>query len=203
MKQLTCGCEYADSLILWFCDLHKHPGPESHKDGKGVIIRDLEAQVAERDKDMAIALDDHNKCVEDLVQQRDKAYAEKDAMALQVGEQQKLLRECHAFLGHTYSCPESPDKFEDQVLDLFKRVDLMLGEKQKRAGNPWAPNLDYPSKPVCSCGKLTGDNPECAAHGTKKQAAREIVHCGTRDCGYHDKRPCTCPCDDCFAIRNF
>lgn len=45
MNTLTCGCEYVDSLILSFCELHKFPGPESHKDGKGVIIRDLEAKV--------------------------------------------------------------------------------------------------------------------------------------------------------------
>ncbi len=194
MKQLTCGCEYVDSLILWFCDLHKHPGPESHKDGKGVIIRDLEAQVEERDKDMAIALDDHNKCVEDLVQQRDKAYAEKDAMVLQLSDLQNSVREL-------LKAPHN--SFNDAMWREKVKGLLPTTEKPKRAGNPWAPNLDYPSKPVCSCGKLTGDNPECAAHGTKKQAAREIVHCGARDCGYHDKRPCTCPCDDCFAIRNF
>lgn len=44
MNELTCGCEYVDSLILSFCDVHKYPGPESHKDGKGIIIRDLESE---------------------------------------------------------------------------------------------------------------------------------------------------------------
>lgn len=47
MKKLTCGCEYVDSLIIGYCELHKYPGPESHKDGKGVIIRDLETQIDE------------------------------------------------------------------------------------------------------------------------------------------------------------
>lgn len=45
LNALTCGCEYVDSLILKFCELHQYPGPESHKDGKGIIIRDLEAQI--------------------------------------------------------------------------------------------------------------------------------------------------------------
>lgn len=46
MNELTCGCEYVDSLILSFCPAHAYPGPESHKDGKGIIIRDLESQNA-------------------------------------------------------------------------------------------------------------------------------------------------------------
>lgn len=46
MKTLTCGCDYIDSLIVSFCEAHKYPGPDSHKDGKGIIIRDLEAQNA-------------------------------------------------------------------------------------------------------------------------------------------------------------
>ncbi len=177
MKQLTCGCEYVDSLILWFCDLHKHPGPESHKDGKGVIIRDLEAQVEERDKDMAIALDDHNKCVEDLIQQRDRM--------------RDMLNDIRSM---AYSSSE------DLAIRILRRIEDGIVEKPKKAGNPWAPNLDYPSKPVCSCGRLTADNPECPAHGTKKQAARKIVHCLLGRC-YQDA--CACPCDDCSAIRNF
>lgn len=45
MNTLTCGCEYVDSLIIRFCIDHKYPGPESHKDGKGLIIKDLENQI--------------------------------------------------------------------------------------------------------------------------------------------------------------
>jgi len=58
MNTLTCGCQYTDSLILSFCDLHKYPGPDSHKDGKGIIIRDLEAQVREA------TLDERERCAE-------------------------------------------------------------------------------------------------------------------------------------------
>lgn len=60
MNQLTCGCEYIDSLILRFCELHKYPGPESHKDGKGIIIRDLENQIKAL-KEAAIAIQNEPK----------------------------------------------------------------------------------------------------------------------------------------------
>lgn len=47
MKSLTCGCEYVDSMIFRYCEAHKYPGPESHKDGKGILVRDLERQIQE------------------------------------------------------------------------------------------------------------------------------------------------------------
>ncbi len=89
------------------------------------------------------------------------------------------------------------------MYDLALALSKMGDEQRKQMGietlcdgNPWAPNLDYPSKPVCSCGKLTGHNPECAAHGTRKK----IVHCLLGRC-FQDA--CACHCEDCSAIRNF
>jgi hypothetical protein len=51
------------------------------------------------------------------------------------------------------------------------------------------------SKPLCSCGRLTGDNPECEAHGMKKLVGRSRTNpwcvcachttgkCSAADCG--------------------